>query len=151
MPAHRPALHEAAHNDHTPVVILLLDAGWSIEDTTMDGQTPLALAAECGYLETAKCLLLRGANIDTQDNYKRTPLHEASRGGHNEMIKTLLHFGAHQEIRDRLGKTAEDNAENDETRALLKRDTIDLKLWDAAEAGDEALVSQLICGLESCR
>ena len=128
MPAHRPALHEAAHNDHTPVVILLLDAGWSIEDTTMDGQTPLALAAECGYLETAKCLLLRGANIDTQTNAKNTdglnkeftPLHWASMRGYDDVVRTLLQFGANQKIRKGWGQTAKDVADNDETRAVFK-------------------------------
>ena len=56
------ALHMAAQYGHAPVVTRLLDAGWSPEARTCRGQTPL----------------IRGANIDTQDNGKRTPLHWAS-------------------------------------------------------------------------
>ena len=56
------ALRMAAQYGHAPVVTRLLDAGWSPEARTCRGQTPL----------------IRGANIDTQDNGKRTPLHWAS-------------------------------------------------------------------------
>ena len=58
------ALHQAAQYGHPPVVTRLLDAGWSLEARTESGLTPLAWAAERGHLETAKCLLLRGANMD---------------------------------------------------------------------------------------
>ena len=58
------ALHQAARIGHTPVVTRLLDAGWSLEARSGIGFTPLAWAAERGHLETAKCLLLRGANMD---------------------------------------------------------------------------------------
>lgn len=110
------ALHQAATRGHTPVVIHLLDAGWSLEARDWYGDTPLAWAAGGGHLGTVKCLLLRGADIDTQNDYKFTPLHLASMWGHKEVIKTLIHHGANQEIRNYEGKTAEDVAMNDETR-----------------------------------
>ena len=114
------ALHEAAGSGQTHVVTRLLDAGWSLEARNNDGRTPLADAAQAGHLETAKCLLLRGADINTQDNYKDTPLHLASRNGHSEMVKTLLHHGANQEIRNKYGDKAEDEANNNETRAVFR-------------------------------
>ena len=41
--------------------------------------------------------------------------------GHTEVIKTLLLCGASQEIRNHRGKTAEDEAKNDETRAVFRK------------------------------
>ena len=115
------ALHQAARIGHTPVVTRLLDAGWSLEARSGRGFTPLAWAAERGQLGTAKCLLLRGANMDTQSDYKSTPLHRASYIiGHNEVIKTLLQCGANQQIRNKEGRTAEDDAKNEETRAVFR-------------------------------
>ena len=115
------ALHEAAEEGHTPVVFRLLEAGWSLEARNNEGYTPLALAARCGHLETVKYLLLRGADIDTQNDDKWTPLHRASLKGHTEVIKTLLLCGASQEIRNHRGKTAEDEAKTDETRAVFRK------------------------------
>ena len=53
------ALHETTYGGHTPVVIRLLDAGWSLDARDKLGNTPLILAANGGRLETAECLLLR--------------------------------------------------------------------------------------------
>ena len=110
------------------VVTLLLDAGWSLEARNDRGSTPLNLAAEVGHNETVKCLLLRGANIDTQTNAKNpdglneefTPLHWASMRAYNDVVRTLLQFGANQEIKNGWGQTAKDVAHDDETRAVFK-------------------------------
>ena len=115
------ALHQAAWRGHTSVVPRLLDAGWSLEARNDDVETPLAVAARNSELETVKCLLLRGANIDTQYyNDKWTPLHRASHCGQTEMIKTLLQCGANQEIRNSKGNTAEDEAKKEETRSAFR-------------------------------
>ena len=114
------ALHRAAYRGHTPVVTRLLDAGWSLEARSGAGRTPLTVAACIGELETAKCLLLRGADMDTQNNHKRTPLHEAYNYGHSEVIKTLLQCGDNQQIRNKEGRTAEDDAKDEETRAVFR-------------------------------
>ena len=114
------ALHVAAGGaGHTPVVTRLLDAGWSLEARSEHGETPLLCAAVEGHLETVKCLLVRGADMDTQNDYEDTPLHRASFNGYTDMIKTLLHCGANQQIRSSRGNTAEDAADNDETRAVF--------------------------------
>ena len=58
--------------------------------------------------------------MDTQSDYKSTPLHRASYIiGHSEVIKTLLQCGANQQIRNKEGRTAEDDAKNEETRAVF--------------------------------
>ena len=87
----------------------------------MWGVTPLILAAHCGHVGTVKYLLFKGADIETQDDGKHTPLYWASRWGHTKVIKTLLHHGANREIRNYEGKTAEDEAMNDETRAVFSK------------------------------
>ena len=115
------ALHNAAYKGRTPVVTRLLDAGWSLEARSVSGDTPLSLVAGAGHLETAKCLMLRGANMDTQSNYMRTPLHWASYNGHNEVIRTLVQCRANQQIRNGLlGSTAEDDSRSDETRVVFR-------------------------------
>ena len=115
------ALHQAAQSGHTPVVTLLLDAGWNVEARNIGGVTPLRLAAEHGHLETAKCLLLRGARIETQCNDKWTPLHEASRYGHASLVKLLLQCGASQEMKkEGIGKQRIIMPKNAKTRAVLK-------------------------------
>ena len=113
------ALHAAAQYGHTPVITRLLDSGWSLEARSNSGITPLTRAAGRGHLETVKTLMLRGANIDTQDN-KWTPLHWASRLGESRVVKILLQCGADQQIKDKDGKTAEDAAKNEETRAVFR-------------------------------
>ena len=96
------ALHNASRAGHTTLVSRLLDAGWSLENRTKRyGLTPLALAAEKGHLDTVKCLLLRGAQIDTQSNDKRTPLQLASLNNHSDLIQFLLMCGANEEIENK--------------------------------------------------
>ena len=97
----------------------LLDAGWSLEARDAIGNTPLTLAAWNGRLEVAKCLLLWGANIDTQNVGKWAPLHGAN--GHTDLVQLLLQCGASQEIRNNDGKTAEDYAKNDEIRSVFRK------------------------------
>ena len=72
-------------------------------------------------LETAKCLLLRGAEIDTQDDYNNTPLHRASNLGNTDLVQLLLQCGANQEMRNVKGTTAQDFSQNEETRAVFGR------------------------------
>ena len=50
----------------------LLDSGWSLEARGEDGDTPLTRAVYWRRLETVKTLLLRGTDIETQDDH--TPL-----------------------------------------------------------------------------
>ena len=114
------ALHRAAYGGNTHVAATLIDTGWSLEAKTLAwAWTPLLCAAHNGHLETAKCLLFRGANIDIQDDIKWTPLHRVSCQGYTDMVKLLLQCGANQEIRNNRGETAEDLAKNDETRAVF--------------------------------
>ena len=114
------ALHKAASEGHTPVVNRLVDAGWNLEATEKYGSTPLTVAAWQGQLEAAKCLLLRGAKIDTQDDQKWTTLHTATRGGQRRMVHLLLHCGANPKIRNSADKTAEEEEEDEAIAAEFR-------------------------------
>ena len=122
--ADRTAVHAAAENFHNSVVIRLLDAGWSLEARDKLGATALTFAAADahwdGNQELTKFLLLRGANIDTQEYDKSTPLHTASRKGRKGLVHLLLQCGAAQQIKDKDEKTARDRADDDKIRALFR-------------------------------
>ena len=62
-------------------------------------------ASFVGYLEVAKCLLERGAEVNKADSRGWTPLYCASREGHLEVVKTLLAAGAEVDKADNLGRT----------------------------------------------
>lgn len=67
--------------------------------TRKDGmpRSPLAEAAQQGYLAIAKMLLERGASvteIDKTYNFKRTPLHYAAEGNHTSIVTLLVNHGA---------------------------------------------------------
>ena len=69
------------------------------------GSTTLIESLRVGYLEVAKCLLERGADVNKADSGGRTPLYRASYHGHVEMVKTLLAAEAEVDKADNKGKT----------------------------------------------
>ena len=91
-------LHYACCGGYEDVVVTLLDAGASIEETNENGHTPLMEAASAGHVGVAKILLDRGAGINTHSNeFKESALTLACYKGHLEMVKFLLEAGADQE------------------------------------------------------
>ena len=98
-------LHYACCGGYEDVVVTLLDAGASIEETNENGHTPLMEAASAGHVGVAKILLDRGAGINTHSNeFKESALTLACYKGHLEMVKFLLEAGADQE--HKTGKTS---------------------------------------------
>ena len=74
----------------------------------------------CGH-QAAKYLLLRGANIDTQDYDKWTPLHGASNNGRTSIVQLLLQCGANKETKNTTwGRISQDVADNEETEAVFR-------------------------------
>jgi ankyrin repeat protein len=63
---------------------------------------PLCVAASCGFIEVAKCLLQElGANVnqaDYQAIYGRTPLSQAANKGNLDMVRYLIENGASTSI-----------------------------------------------------
>ena len=64
------------------------DAEFDHQDYTFS--TTVIEASEKGYLEVAKCLIDRGADVNKADNGGQTPLCWASRNGHLEVVHALL-------------------------------------------------------------
>lgn len=72
-------------------VKVLLDKGAAVNAKTRYNQTPLFFACDRGYLEIAKLLIERGADVDAKDNfYNATPLTWAMSKKNKEMIALLI-------------------------------------------------------------
>ena len=83
------AMAAAACHDSLDCIDFLLDVGVGVNSKTY-GLTPLQRAAMSNHLESAKRLILRGANVNSKDGKKFTPLIEATQYGHIEMCRLLL-------------------------------------------------------------
>ena len=72
----------------------------SVNDTGLDGTTPLHVAANWGDAELIDTLVAYGANVDAIGDRLLTPLHEAVACGHLEAVKRLLKHGANPSHRN---------------------------------------------------
>ncbi len=85
--------------------ILLLRAGATPDIYDSCGQTPLAVAADCGCAGIARALLDASAEIDQRDAMGKTPLYWAVVGRHKEVVRLLLDRGADCNSADSTGVT----------------------------------------------
>ena len=100
------ALFLAVSNNNIEVIKELLDSGANVEETSQ-GYTPLMRAANDGYLEATKLLLMHGARVDNitkNDGY--SALQFAVSNKHKELAKLLITNGADVNLRDINGQTA---------------------------------------------
>ena len=120
-PRNFSALHGAALNGHVQIAELLLDHGWDLALVDTGGCRPLHFAAGEGHLQMIQLLVGRGAMVDCQDILDRvTPLHLAAFEGQAAAVSLLLSLGADRTIKNGDGKTAEDLAKDENTRAAFK-------------------------------
>lgn len=83
----------------------------SVDETNVNGETPLHVVARIGNLEMGKTLLDAGANSNWPDShYGNTPLHVATSQKRHEFVELLLSCGASQEIKNDSGFTPLDLA-----------------------------------------
>ena len=71
-------------------------------------------------MQMIQFLVGRAAMLDCQDNLKDTPLHLAADEGQAAAVSLLLSLGADRTIKNAAGKTAEDLAKDENTRAAYK-------------------------------
>jgi ankyrin repeat protein len=90
-----------------------------------DGLTPLLRAAQKGHVETVKCLLCAGANVEIQTSHQETSLFLAAEAGNVKVVKVLLEWKAGSDIPHENGETP---------------------LCAAAKAGHTEIVKSLILG-----
>jgi len=93
----KPDIHEAASIGRTELVSAFLSENPALIDSySQEGFTPVALAAHFGHIETLKCLISRGGNINAVSRHAMnvTPLHAALFGRRLESAKILIEAGA---------------------------------------------------------
>jgi ankyrin repeat protein len=103
-PLHLAAMcrdYERLHQ-YCKIVDLLLEYGYSLEDSSSGGRKVIHLAGNRAMLEH---LLKRGADINTPSITGRTPLHQYCGGNDVEFIRFLLDHGANPNAADKDGTT----------------------------------------------
>ena len=106
--SHETPMNAAVIAEHVDILSLLIEHGADIEgqSETINGGTPLNLAAWDGSLEVGRFLLDRGANINARDKDRHTPLMYTTWRGHLKFARMLLQRGAVIDPQDDCGQTA---------------------------------------------
>ena len=84
-----------------------LQSGLNLNCQDENGQTPLMIAAEKGYLEEVEGLLEFAADPNIQDNKGISALMIASDKGRSKIVRALVKWGADRTLVDREGNAAE--------------------------------------------
>jgi ankyrin repeat protein len=87
--------------ENVALVKALLDRGADVNIQDLDGDTPLMLAAWCGYTETALLLLAQGASVNgvAGGEHPGKALAAASEWGDRRLVELLLAKGANVNLR----------------------------------------------------
>ncbi|XP_071965660.1 IQ motif and ankyrin repeat domain-containing protein 1-like [Antedon mediterranea] len=85
-----------------------------------NGNTALSEAAGGGNADTIRYLIEKGANVNSQGQFKRTPLYRCAFGGHLEVCQVLLECGADPRLYASDGATPEQIASVDAVVKLLQ-------------------------------
>jgi ankyrin repeat protein len=107
----------------------VLGKGARADIQNKDGETPLSLATQLGWLEGAELLLRVGANVDLPNRQGETPLMFAVRNADAAMVRLLMSKGANPKRPDNItGYSALDHAKQNARAASI------VKLLEAAPA-----------------
>jgi ankyrin repeat protein len=97
----RTALHFAAFNGHSEVILDLLTAGAKVDSRDVMGRTVLMYGSTGPFPESVKILLDKGADpnlVDSDEHF--TALMHAAAEGNLEVVKVLMSYGADQTLKD---------------------------------------------------
>ncbi|XP_044737008.1 ankyrin-3-like isoform X2 [Chrysoperla carnea] len=92
------ALHLAAKEGHTDVVLELIRRGAVVDAATKKGNTALHIACLAGQEEIVRILVQNGAAINVQSQNGFSPLYMAAQENHDGCVKYLLSKGANQTL-----------------------------------------------------
>jgi uncharacterized protein len=121
------ALHILVRGRDINWLTYMLGRGARPDIQDSEGNTPLALAAQIGWIEGAEQLIARRATIDAANRRGETPLILAVQGRHPEMVELLAARGADPNLTDNIaGFSALDYARRE------TRDPILLRILEAA-------------------
>lgn len=105
-PAGYHPLHTAVASNQIPMVVIFLDHyKVDVNLKAKNGQTPLMIAANYGYVQIIKMLCDRGADINEQEDTKFSPLLYTAKQGHLPAFCYLLSQNADIHVRDANGCT----------------------------------------------
>lgn len=104
------ALHIVIRRRDETWTKFLLDRGANPNKADRRGVTPLAIAANLGFVEGVEQLVKRGAAVDVPDDAGETPLVSAVHRRDIGMIRLLLKNGANADRPDNSGRSARDYA-----------------------------------------
>ena len=98
----------------------MLQDGMPVDASYVNGWTALHFAAASNRIDVVKLLLLEGADINRQDEFKDTPLHNAARYNNTEVARLLLDNRADVNIENNDNETPLDKAsKGSEVECLL--------------------------------
>lgn len=116
------ALHILTRQRDMLWVGFLLGKGAKPDIQDRDGDTPLALAAQIGWVEGAERLLSSGAKVDLANSRGETPLILAVHSHDVSMVRLLLSRGANPSRTDSVaGYSALDYAKQDNRSAAIAK------------------------------
>ncbi len=114
------ALHLVAMDRDLSWLGFLLMKGLKVDARNAEGQSPLAMAAQLGWVEGAELLLRRGASVNLPNSRGETPLILAVQKRDLSMVRLLLARGANPKHTDSVaGLSAVDYARRDGRAAAI--------------------------------
>lgn len=144
--AGRRPLHRAAGENHTRIILYLVNNGAEIDIVDKSNRTALHWAAVSGHSEAAKVLLESGANILVVTKQARdTPLHCACEAGRAEFVKTLLMAADHSALHDNFGALNSDDLTPYQLASKSKCKTVMQYLKESNDPG--AKISSQSCAI----